>query len=124
MVTNLIDHVQGEHDYAKVVDDHRLLEVERFAVLHQTRSECRDKVDVGKDDHGLRERGGHERPVLNSRVYKEIRGSETDQFPKFPGEFFYAKIFRTYFKPAHTCFFKQLIIKQGNTRGQFVERHP
>lgn len=67
-VTNLINHVQGECDNAKVVDDHRLLEVERLAVLHQTRSECSDKVDVGKDDHGLRDRGGHERPVLNSWV--------------------------------------------------------
>lgn len=82
MVTYLINHVKREGNYAEVVDDHRLLEVKRFTVLHQARSERCDKVDVGKDDHGLRERGGHKEPVLNSWVYREIQ-NKTLQFAKF-----------------------------------------
>lgn len=33
-MTNLIDHVQGESNYAEVVSDHGFLEVKRLAVLH------------------------------------------------------------------------------------------
>lgn len=69
-ITNLINHIEGKRHNAEVIHDHDALEVKGLAVLHQPRTQRCHEVDVGSDDDGLGERGGHKKPVPSPWIYK------------------------------------------------------
>ena len=56
---HLVAHVEWESHHAEVVDDEDSFEVKGFAVLHYSRPQRCDKVNVRDDDDRLRERRGH-----------------------------------------------------------------
>lgn len=78
-LTHFMDQVDRESYYTEVVDDKDSFQVQRFAVLHYSRSKWCDKENVQHNDHRLWEWRWHKEPVLCPMVCQKMHTEEQRQ---------------------------------------------